>query len=122
MRSLLLSLSLISIAAGCVDQNEDDTFGSTAQTVVAVSWINAVGVTATGNNLTKTGAPPWNAGAVSVQSILGNGFVEFTTAENTTAKAAGLAKGDTDWHYADIELAILLRSNKQGEIYGSRLD
>jgi YD repeat-containing protein len=34
-----------------------------------VSWTNVVGSSASGNNLTKTAADGWNAGAVSTQTI-----------------------------------------------------
>jgi hypothetical protein len=56
-----------------------------------VVFRNAVGVTVSGNDLTKTAAAGWgNAGASSVQTIESNGFVEFSL--NGQAMA-GLSKG-----------------------------
>ena len=47
---------------------------SSTQNVV---WTNAVGVTVSGNSLTKTGATGWNAGASSTQTIAsGDGYME----------------------------------------------
>src|SRR5215510_10588503 len=87
LRQLWPCLSCLSIAAGCFDPGaSDDELGTTTEAVVAVTWVRSVGVVFTDNSLTKTGAPPWNAGAVSAQSILGSGFMEFTTAENTTGE------------------------------------
>ena len=69
-----------------------------------VIFRSAVGVTVSGNDLTKTAAAGWgNAGAVSVQTIESNGFVEFSG--NGTVMA-GLSKGDTDQTYQDIDFAI----------------
>ena len=52
---------------------------------VPVVWTSAVGVTVTGNSLTKTTATGWgNAGAVSTQQIAsGDGYVEFTASETS---------------------------------------
>ena len=78
---------------------------ATAQTEDVI-WRAAVGVTVSGNDLTKTAAAGWgNAGAVSVQTIESNGFVEFSG--NGTVMA-GLSKGDTDQTYQDIDFAIYL--------------
>src|SRR6185436_7402670 len=55
----------------------------------------------------------WNAGAESVEALSGDGYVEFTTLENTTAKVAGLSWA---WHSsnagnANIDFAIDLRAD-----------
>jgi alpha-tubulin suppressor-like RCC1 family protein len=75
-----------------------------------VVWTNPVGVTVTGNSLTRGGAAAaWNAGAASVQVIRdGYGFVEFTATETSTARMCGLSRGDTDQNYTDIDYAIYL--------------
>ncbi len=71
-----------------------------------VVFRNAVGVTVSGNDLTKTAAAGWsNAGAVSVQTIESNGFVEFS---GNGTLMAGLSKGDSDQTYQDIDFAIYL--------------
>jgi hypothetical protein len=73
-----------------------------------VAWKAAVGVSVSGNDLTKTAATGWgNAGASSVQSLESNGFVEFSG--SGTARI-GLSKGDTDQSHTDIDFAVYLYS------------
>lgn len=68
-----------------------------------------MGVDVAGNDLVKSSTDPgWNAGAVSVETLRSDGFVELTTDENTTAKMAGLSSGDSDQSYQDIDFAIYL--------------
>jgi hypothetical protein len=77
-----------------------------------LTWQNAVGVAISGDSLTKTGETAgWNAGTSSLQTLGGDGFVEFVVADNTTAKAAGLSSGDGGQDYADIDYALQLTSN-----------
>jgi len=79
----------------------------------AVTWISAIRVAVTCNTLMKGLSAPtgWNAGAASVQALAGDGWVEFTTRENTTNKIAGLSNGDTDDGYTDIDFGIDLRDD-----------
>jgi len=107
---------LFVLVSGCVDLGTTEELGTTEQ-AVSVVWTNAVGVSTAGNNLTKTGAPPWNAGASSIGAIAGNGYVELTTAENTTAKMVGLSNGDTNQSYTDIDFALHLKANGQIGVY-----
>jgi hypothetical protein len=60
-----------------------------------VIWKAAVGVTVSGNDLTKTSATnTWgNSGASSLQTIESNGFVEFSASGTAML---GLSMGDTD--------------------------
>ena len=76
---------------------------ATAQTE-DVTWRAAVGVSVSGNDLTKTSATnTWgNSGASSLQSE-SNGFVEFSASGTAML---GLSKGDTDQNYPDIDFAI----------------
>jgi hypothetical protein len=76
-----------------------------------VIWTNVVGVSASGNNLTKTAADSWgNAGAVSTQTInSGDGYVEFTASETTTYRLLGLSHTDTNQMYNTIDFAIYLQ-------------
>jgi hypothetical protein len=83
----------------------------------ALRWQNTVNVSADANNLRKTGAVGWNAGASSIEKLLGAGFVEFTTAEATAAKMVGLGVGDLDQHHSDIEFALYLRSDGTIRVY-----
>lgn len=75
-----------------------------------VVWQNLVGVTATGNSLTKTAAGgSFDAGASSVQVLYsGDGYVEFTTAENGTSKQIGLSNGDPGATAAEIDFSLRL--------------
>ena len=105
------------LSAACTAPDEPSVESS--DHAVAVTWTNLVGVAASGNDLTKTGATGWNAGASSVETLAGDGFVEFTTAENNTNKMAGLGNGDPSPHYADIEFAIQLKANGTVGVYES---
>jgi RHS repeat-associated protein len=81
--------------------------GSGSGGVQNVSWASAVGVSISGNSLTKTGANGWNAGAVSTQSISsGDGYVEFTANANSANTLCGLSHGDTNQSYEDIDFAL----------------
>jgi hypothetical protein len=79
-----------------------------------------VGVTATGNSLTKTAATTWgNAGAVSSQQIAsGAGYVEFIASETTTHRMLGLSNGNSSTSYQDIDFAVHL-SQGQLKVYES---
>jgi hypothetical protein len=71
-----------------------------------VVWTNAVGVSVSGNNLSKTAAAGWDAGAASVQTIRdGYGYVEFTATETDTHRMCGLSYGDDSRSYTDIDFA-----------------
>ena len=72
-----------------------------------VGWTNAVGVTATGNNLSKAGADAWTSGAVSQASIAaGDGYVEYTATETNKSRMLGLSNGDSGQSYTDIDFAL----------------
>ncbi|AUX44502.1 uncharacterized protein SOCE26_059660 [Sorangium cellulosum] len=59
----------------------------------------------------------WYAGASSVQQLdAGDGYVEFSTAESTLAKVAGLNRSDGDQHYGDIDYAVFLRGDGGVEV------
>jgi alpha-tubulin suppressor-like RCC1 family protein len=74
-----------------------------------VVWTGAVGVSVTGNSLTKTGSTAWNAGAASVAVIRdGYGYVEATATETNTERMIGLSRGDTNQDYPDIDFAVYL--------------
>ncbi|MGB7925617.1 MAG: malectin [Pyrinomonadaceae bacterium] len=80
-------------------------------------WTNVVGATANGNDLTKTGAAGWNAGATSVQSLTGDGYVEFSTGETTTNKMAGLNSNHVGQNYTEIDYTIGLSPTSNVRIY-----
>lgn len=106
--SLLVCAALGHLAGGCVEAPDV----ASQDRPVSVTWVNQVGVTANGNDLVKTDtSSTWQAGASSSMSIDNEGFVEFTTNEDTTAKMAGLSNGDASRSRADIDFAIALRSS-----------
>ena len=80
-----------------------------------VNWTNVLGVSASGNNLTKTASSTdWhNAHASSTQAInSGDGYVEFTASETTTNRMLGLGQFGTGYFtYSNIRYAIYLAAN-----------
>jgi hypothetical protein len=109
---------LVGLATACwQESSSEDHVGSAARaaTGASVTWMNSVNVDLTpdSNDLTKpvNSSSGWNAGAVSVQTIEHHGYIEFTTAENTTDKAAGLSLGDNGQTLGDIDFAIYLHSD-----------
>jgi len=99
--------------ATTVTLDANHTMTAVYSAVQSVVWTNVVGVTASGNSLTKTAADNWgNAGAVSSQAIVsGDGYVEFTASETNRARMCGLGNGDSDQNYTDIEFAIQLTAS-----------
>jgi RHS repeat-associated protein len=84
-----------------------------------VNWTNAVNVSVSGNNLTKTGGDGWNGGAVSTQAIVsGDGYVDWTASSASSANVMiGLSNGDTDQNYTDIDFAIYLWTDGRAYAY-----
>jgi hypothetical protein len=78
-----------------------------APTGESVVWMNGVGVSVSTGTITKTAAAGWgNAGAASSRAINGNGYVEFTSPATPSYAMFGLANGDTDQSYGDIDFAF----------------
>jgi RHS repeat-associated protein len=75
-----------------------------------VSWTNVSNnAQATGNTLQKvSGTNAWDAGAVSTQTISGDGYVQFTAGDVSTSSMIGLSHGDSDYSYSDIDFAFWL--------------
>jgi Zn-dependent metalloprotease len=80
----------------------------------AVVWTGLVGVTASGNSLTKKATTGWgNAGAISTQTIApGDGSVEFTASETTTYRMLGLSNGNASSSYTDVDFALYLAAGQ----------
>jgi RHS repeat-associated protein len=97
---------------------EAGSVGAGPQSVV---WTNAVGVSVSGNTITKTASGGWgNAGAVSTQAIAsGNGYVEFTAAQYLVDRICGLSNGDSNQSYDDIDFGILLSDGGYIYVYES---
>jgi RHS repeat-associated protein len=81
------------------------------------TWTSMVGVSASGNNLTKTAGNGWgNGGAVSTQAIAaGDGYAEFS-ADSLDYGMYGLSHGETNQQYADIDFAIYTE-RAEGKVY-----
>jgi RHS repeat-associated protein len=95
--------------------------GSGGASAQAISWTGAVGVSVSGNTITKTAANGWgNAAAVSTQSIAsGNGYVEFTAAQSLVDRMCGLSHGDGNQSYEDIDFGIFLSDGGYIYVYES---
>ena len=102
---------LVACGPACVGGGPEEEVGEVRGGLEAVTWTDAVGVAIDGNDLTKSIDRGWNAGAISAEVLSGDGFVEFTTGENTTAKMAGLSRGNDGVSYEDIDFAIYLQAN-----------
>ncbi len=82
------------------------------------TWQNVTALTVTGNTLTKTGGTNnvWDAGASSTQTIAsGDGYVEFTTVENTAYKMGGFSSSDTTPSYVEMKYALYAAGD--GHVY-----
>ena len=108
--------ALAMLVLGACGTQDDASIGSQRQ-LIAVTWANPVGVIVNGSNLTKNGTTGWNAGAASTETLTGDGYVQFTTAENTTWKMAGISNGDTDQGFKDIDFAFYLAANGIAYVY-----
>ena len=106
---------LILADAGCSSATpsgaRQELTAKTAEALTSVTWTHALGVSVSGNSLTKTGAPGWNAGATSNEYIVGPGSVTFTTAEANTNKVVGLAALIPDSDYQSIDFGLYLHSD-----------
>jgi hypothetical protein len=106
----------IALAAGTACISDFET--SDIEQEVAVTWTNVVQVSTSGASIAKTStASSWNAGATSVQTLSGDGYVEFTSAETTTAKMAGLSNGNSSTNYTDIDFGFYLMAGGFVRIY-----
>ena len=97
--------------------------GATITNVVFCSrlvWTDKVGVTVNSSDgLTKNANATvgWNAGAVSTQRLIGDGYVEFSTDENNTGKVLGLSAVSNGQNFTEINYAISLGGANQARIY-----
>ena len=83
-------------------------------------WTDKVGVTVNSSDgLTKNANATvgWNAGAVSTQRLVGDGYVEFSTDENNTGKVCGLSAASNGQNFTEINYAISLGGANQARIY-----
>src|SRR5262245_5042916 len=106
---------LLLAAAACVGV-PGDPIGQSSAALTPVIWTNVVNATPVANDLTCTlTSPSWNAGAVSVQTLAGDGYAEFTTAE-ISDKIAGLSAAvpaNTPGSFANVEFGIRMYASGQ---------
>ena len=102
---------------GYGDSRESNVATATPQqiTTIDVTWVNLVGVTASGNTITKTASTGWgNGGAVSSQTFSGDGRLEFLAVQVNTARMCGLSDSNPDANFTSIDYAVYLYS---GTVY-----
>lgn len=104
------------------DETGTDCGGACGNLCNGVTWQNPVGVlevyTAQGAGLERTAAgSSWAAGASSVQTITGDGFVSFVATETTRYRMIGLSNGDSNASYTDIDFAWYLHPGAALYIY-----
>jgi RHS repeat-associated protein len=91
-----------------------------------VNWTNAVGVSISGNNLTRTIAgDSWSTGAISSQIISsGDGYAEFTAGETNKRRAVGLTSNTSVIGFVHISYGMILGDdgtitiNESNGVYG----
>ncbi len=81
------------------------------QVNAAFTTVAPVGVTVTGNSITKTAGMAGNAGTFSDQVITADGSVSTTVAETNTHRMIGLSDSDTDVSYTSIDYALYLAND-----------
>ena len=79
-----------------------------------MAWVSTVGLSVSGNTITKTASWAWgNAGGVSSQQIAsGDGYVEFSVLTTSEELMAGLSRGDTNQAWQDIDYAVYTYAGK----------
>jgi RHS repeat-associated protein len=84
-----------------------------------VVWTNAVGVSSSGNSLTKTATTGWgNAGASSTQTLAaGDGYVEVTVAELSRSRIFGFSHTDTNQSWDTIDYGLHCANDANHTIY-----
>lgn len=109
---VVLLSSLVAVAGCMEDPGLVPEVGAARRPSTAVTWTATANVTVSGNDMSKSsGGLSWNGGGISVETIDRRGYLTFTSAENTTDKAAGLSHGDTDKDLTDIDFAFYLHAD-----------
>jgi len=112
-------LGWASVAVGTVAYTPVE--GSLAKTLGAVSGSSSATSTISGWTpgwtQTKTGGGSgWNAGASSVESITGDGYIEFIAGINSD-KMVGLSESDPNASYDTVKYAIYLDTSRIYRVY-----
>ncbi|MEN9330943.1 MAG: hypothetical protein RLZZ94_33, partial [Bacteroidota bacterium] len=72
-----------------------------------------------GNNLTKLLTTGWDGGAISLNKVSNNGYLEFTASETNKARMVGLSASYGSSSYTTIQYAVYLQSNAAVGVYES---
>ena len=93
----------------------------TIDVIEANFWVDTVGVdVSVDNTLTKTSANGWdNSGAISGQSITGDGGIEVTVNQLGTHRMIGLSPSSADNNYTSIIYGLYLSASNRLEVYES---
>lgn len=74
-----------------------------------ITITNLVGGSNSSGTVTDTAAPGWgNSGYSSVESIVGDGWIQFVASEITTDRMIGISVTDVDQNFTTIEFAFYL--------------
>ena len=90
---------------------------ATGTSSTPIAWTDRVSVTVENDALIKAGATGWNSGAASVQTIPGDGAVEFSAVTTDTYRMLGLSNSNASAAYDTIGYAIYLRIDGTLSVY-----
>ncbi|MCK5178949.1 MAG: hypothetical protein KAR32_05405, partial [Candidatus Omnitrophica bacterium] len=83
-----------------------------------VLWTDLVGMSASGNTITKTASTDWgNGGAASVQVLAGDGYVEWEAVETNTTRICGLSTNNVDAHRDTVEFGAMAHETGVVNVY-----
>ena len=95
------------VVSGCKEALEEVVWNSTGMTFVSSGP----------GNLTKLLSTGWNGGASSINTVLNNGYLQFTANETNTLRAIGLSNSDANLNYTSIRYCFYLASSGALQIY-----
>ncbi len=91
--------------------------------VTDTDYVNvSAGITLIDNTIEKTTANGWNEGLSTLQSIIGDGYVEFTPVTTYKSYMVGLNYNDPNTHYNNIDYTIYVLWNGSVKIYENGSD
>jgi cysteine-rich repeat protein len=110
---------------GVVNGDEEgfDCGGSCPDDCTGITWQNLIGVTeiytndGAGLDKVSGGGTSWDGGASSIETLTGDGYLLFKTAEVNTHRMIGLSNGDSSASYPDIDFAWYPHGGAATQIY-----
>ena len=112
------TVKAIAVLDGYSDSAESSASFTITSSGTSIAWTDRVGVSVDGNTLIKTEVTGWgNGGAASVQSIAGDGAVEFTAVAIDSARMLGLSNSNVDANFDTIGYAIYARNDDTLWVY-----